>query len=523
MTTNYQVVSETGPAHQKTYKVHLHVGHAGPFEGVGSSLKMARNAAASRALSDSFPGFHINPTVELNILSMKSREVAVYRELESMSLPGSTTSRHDQYDSLFLSQQYHSGLMHRGGPRMNHHKQRRLWRMSVTICGRTYIGEGHTKSEARFNAAAHALRELKQILLEKAKLVELEMSKQKQAAAQNGTEGNPEKPKAPCFVSKLHELANKHHMEIDFKLMNESGPPHVRVFHINCKVGDHQIIGQGIGKKSAKNDAAQKMLQILKELPEPEKKKPVNTRRQGKRKEKTKDSGIDPSLNAVSYLQCMMNMRKESPPVYTLKADAGPTQKGLMRFQIEASLEDFKAIGYGQTKKAAKTNSATNLLKCLGIDLIELRKEKGVAKVESDDEDESEIINIALDALMTETANLNRAPGTPVKHKIQLSKSKPSEVDQSFPAASAKQKVEYIARKEGFQVLYNDFVNGGKPGQSDNNEFSSSLAVFTSPPEVFHGAGQTVEASREEAARKAFNSMQAVPGANDSAASPNSK
>ena len=244
MTTNYQVVSETGPAHQKVYKVHLHVGHAGPFEGVGSSLKMARNAAASRALSDSFPGFHINPTVELNILSMKSREVAVYRELESMSLPGSSSSsRNDRFDSLFLSQNYHSGVMHRSGPRMNHNKPRRLWRMSVTICGRTYIGEGHTKSEARFNAAANALRELKPHLIEKAKLIELEMTKQKQAATQNGNESTPEKPKAPCFVSRLHELANKHKMGIDFKLINESGPPHVRIFHINCKVGDHQIIG----------------------------------------------------------------------------------------------------------------------------------------------------------------------------------------------------------------------------------------------------------------------------------------
>ena len=67
------------------------------------------------------------------------------------------------------------------------------------------------------------------------------------------------------------------------------------------------------------------------------------------------------------------------------------------------------------------------------------------------------------------------------------------------------------------------FFFQGKSGQNDNNEFSSSLAVFTSPPEVFHGAGQTVEASREEAARKAFNAMQATSGANDSATSPNSK
>ena len=58
-----------------------------------------------------------------------------------------------------------------------------------------------------------------------------------------------------------------------------------------------------------------------------------------KKERKSKgDSSIDPSLNAVSYLQQMMKMRKENPPVYTLKGDAGPTQKGLMRFQIEVCI-----------------------------------------------------------------------------------------------------------------------------------------------------------------------------------------
>ena len=245
MTSNYQTISESGPAHQRVYKVHLHVGNTGPFEGVGSSLKGARNAAASRALSDNFPGLNVNPTVELNILSMKSREVATYRELESMSL---SSTRHEHYDSLFLSQQYNnnsSRLLSRGGPRMNQNQQqnklRRLWRMSVTICGRTYIGEGHTKSEARYNAAAAALRELKQVLIEKERLVEMEVAKQKQQSVNQNED--PEKPKAPCFVSKLHELVNKLKMEIKFDLVNETGPPHVRVFHMSCQVGEHKIIG----------------------------------------------------------------------------------------------------------------------------------------------------------------------------------------------------------------------------------------------------------------------------------------
>ena len=37
--------------------------------------------------------------------------------------------------------------------------------------------------------------------------------------------------------------------------------------------------------------------------------------------------------------------------------------------------------------------------------------------------------------------------------------------------------------------------------------FSSHLAIFTSSPEVFDGIGTSVEASREDAAKKALQSM----------------
>ena len=47
-------------------------------------------------------------------------------------------------------------------------------------------------------------------------------------------------------------------------------------------------------------------------------------------------------------------------------------------FTFQATVGDFKAAGYGESKKAAKLNAATNLLKMLGIDLNELRREKGI-------------------------------------------------------------------------------------------------------------------------------------------------
>lgn len=497
VTAHYQVVSETGPAHQKQYKVHLRIGGHGPFEGIGTSLKSSRNAAASHALMKGAPGLHLNPTVELNILSMKSGEIAIYRELDSVSLP----PRPHEYDSLFTSHQQYSSLSQRA-PRPTP-RLRRLWRMSVTICGRTYIGEGQTKSEARGNAASHALLELKALLMERAKMLELERVKQQQQQADSTTE-KPEVAGSSSFVSKLHEIANRHHLEVSFTLVDESGPPHVKIFCMKCKVGEKECHGQGVGKKAAKNNAAENMLALLKDLPDPPEQKRGHRGRYSRydnRKKDVKrvDNGIDQNLDSVTYLTQLMQLRKESQPEFTLKADAGPQQKGLMRYQIEAAIPDHKAAGYGETKKAAKTNAATNLLKSLGIDLQELR----AASLPNDQKEGkfSDILNMAVDALKSETTVLNRAPGSPVSSKITLTKADYNNIDQNF--TSAKEKLDFIARTEGFQVLYNDFVRD----KAESGEFSSSLAIFTTPPEVFQGVGTSVDASREDAAKQALQSM----------------
>lgn len=499
VTAHYQVVKESGPAHQKTYTVHLRIGGKGPFEGVGTSLKNARNDAASTALMEGAPGLHVNPTVELNILSMKSGEMVLYRELDSVSLP----PRADQYDSLFLSQQYRpSGQILQGMSRPIPSRSRKLWRMSVIIYGRTYVGEGHTKSEARGNAASHALLELKPVLLEKAKMMEIERAQQMQAT-KNGNEAAT-KTNTSSFVSDLHELVNRHRLEIEFQTIDESGPPHVKTFCVKCKVGEKEVIGQGVGKKAAKNNAAEKMLHMLEDLPPIEPKKKGTRGRQNAKKDKQKiDNGIDAGLDAITYLTQLLQLRKESPAEYALKADNGPQQKGLTRFQMMASVGEFKAAGYGESKKAAKLNAATNLLTTLGIDLDELRKEKGIKDVMVKDES-SDAIDKVIASFKPSDKALNRAPGTPVITKITLTKSDLSKLDSGF--LSAKQKLEYVARTEGFQVIYNDFVNKAQ-GADNTGDFQSHLAVFSTPPEVFQGVGVSVDASRENAAKKALDAI----------------
>ena len=226
----YQVVAESGPSHQKKYQVHLHIGVHGPYEGIGSNLKSARNAAASKALADGLQSLYLNPTVELNILSMKSGEQVVYKELAS-------SLRQHKLENFFVPHQYTQRVQRTRVKHVN-----KLWKMSVTLCGRTYVGEGQTKSEARGNTASRALSELKPLLLEKAKRVELERLQQK-TTVNHEIDSSIVTYKSNSFVSDLYEKAVQHNFVIHFTTIHESGPPHVRFFHVKCIVGEKETVG----------------------------------------------------------------------------------------------------------------------------------------------------------------------------------------------------------------------------------------------------------------------------------------
>lgn len=513
VTAHYQVVSEAGPAHQKEYKVHLHVGSHGPFEGIGSSLKNARNAAASQALVEGAPGLHINPTVELNILSMKSGELANYREVDSVSLPPTRP----EYDSLFATHQpYHHPVLPRR-PRPN-----RLWRMSITICGRTYIGEGHTKSEARATAASHALLELKGHLIERAKILEIERVQQQQAILHvNGIDHATAAIKPPSAVSKVFEIANRNKYAISFDTIQENGPAHVKMFCVKCKVGNHETLGTGVGKKAAKNDAAEKMLMKLQDLTEipkiGEEKKKGNRSRQsykGGQQKSRSESGLDPKLDPITYLTQLMQLRKENAPVYTMKVDAGPqhkTQYGRLRYQMEVAIGEHKAIGHGDNKKIAKANAADNLLKILGLDLEELRRRRD----QDSDSTTSSILNMAVTALRNDKnsslSTLNRAPGSPITMTMGTSKSNnSSQIDQS--KLTAKQKLEYLSSADGFQIIFNDFIKQNKNEKTNHPQYTSNLAILKASPVVFQGFGDSMDQSREDAAEKALQAMNSKDG-----------
>merc|ERR1719427_2656871 len=59
----------------------------------------------------------------------------------------------------------------------------------------------------------------------------------------------------------------------------------------------------------------------------------------------------------------------------------------------------------------------------------------------------------------------------------------------------------YLASVLGFQVQFNDFPKGSK------NEYLSLVSLSTTPPQVHHGSGPSLEHSHNEAALRALQAL----------------
>ena len=50
-------------------------------------------------------------------------------------------------------------------------------------------------------------------------------------------------------ISLVHEIALKRNLPVNFEVVSEKGPPHMRTFMTKCTVGDKVTTGEGNGKK----------------------------------------------------------------------------------------------------------------------------------------------------------------------------------------------------------------------------------------------------------------------------------
>ncbi|XP_055611066.1 double-stranded RNA-binding protein Staufen homolog 2-like [Uranotaenia lowii] len=567
---------------------------------------------------------HITPTVELNALAMKRGEPTVY-ETEQV-IPAVPTKFHGNNQSPgpsgappqpvpganFFSAPppgpHYSGGYHRGngmynpsapgirygvpppnsynrrnpiGGKPDFHSRNHYWnhpvapvdkipvipevyKVTLHVGERTFLGEGPTLQAARHDAAARALEVLKPLTPDNNASERLDVS--------INSDDPDSDLKSP--ISLVHEMALKRKLTVQFEVHGEKGPPHMKVFTTLCKVGSIVTEGEGNGKKLSKKRAAEKMLDELKKLPpaSPEK----NTRALLKQKRKAplpkkktrnlikENSDSDPldMVNPISRLMQIQQARKEKEPEYTLVEERGVARR--REFIMEVLASGKSANGIGPTKKIAKKEAAENLLVLLGY--ARSTPSVGSSNKENVSGSANEVPEkpphrrgggfredrhnqqgggsagrqIAPGVLQINSGASNKPGHTSNKDQvdspIEVSSVPPSSTPAKAPLANStagnvntsptanapasttttatsssnpdvgrmKEQLMYLAQLLKFEVMFSDFPKG------NHGQYLTLVTLSTEPPQLCHGSGASLEESQDEASRGALEILSKI-------------
>lgn len=199
-------------------------------------------------------------------------------------------------------------------------------------------------------------------------------------------------------ISLVHEITLKRNLSVDFQVINESGPPHMRVYVTQCVVSgsaapepfavnnsngsasDNLLLkteAEGNGKKVSKKKAAESMLKLLRALPsvpqyssfeEPfmlrKGKMATKKKRQNLIKVQKGDTDYGQGINPISRLIQIQQAKREKEPAFALL-----TERGLPRrreFVMQVTVNENQCTGTGPNKKLAKRAAAEVMLQTMG-------------------------------------------------------------------------------------------------------------------------------------------------------------
>ncbi|RZC33065.1 double-stranded RNA-binding protein Staufen -like 2-like, partial [Asbolus verrucosus] len=266
----YELLAQEGPPHNRNYKVALTLGDE-RYEGSGSSLKKAQQAAAESALENTYyehPPIKIKsdqersltPTVILNNIAMKlgigvSYSLLTGKEEQSIASYGTSDEAYGKSKSYFQKlNESNSFQVPTEEPQISG-----PFTVRVKVGDSLFTGFGHTIQAARHDAAINAIKDMEKQVLYKDNVCSSDESV-------NECKQKRENLKSP--ISRVYEQAQKRNLPVEFNVISESGKSHQKVFITQCKLGDFVSEGEGKSKKESKRMAAEKMLENLPLLPE---------------------------------------------------------------------------------------------------------------------------------------------------------------------------------------------------------------------------------------------------------------
>ncbi|XP_060898958.1 double-stranded RNA-binding protein Staufen homolog 1 isoform X2 [Labrus mixtus] len=352
----YKLLCEQGPAHSKIFSVRLTLGDQ-HWEAEGTSIKKAQHTAAASALAETTlpkPTVRmprntdgVTHTMELNALCMKLGKKPMYKPIDpypGMRPPNFNYNVRPPGPYQRSMQQYYYPFPP-VGPMIYH--------MELSIGGQQFIGKGRTRQLAKHEAAAKALKVLhKEPILQQLPEVN----------------GEPEEENLnKSEISQVFEIALKRNLPVNFEVLKEEGPPHMKSFVVCVTVGEFTGEGEGKSKKIAKKLAAAAVLGELKRLPHI----PSVEKTLPRIKKKTKSiiklqtsPEYGQGMNPISRLAQIQQAKKEKEPEYSMV-----TERGLPRrreFVMQVTVCGQSAEGMGPSKKVAKRNAAEKMLDLLG-------------------------------------------------------------------------------------------------------------------------------------------------------------
>ncbi|KAM3877595.1 double-stranded RNA-binding protein Staufen homolog 1 [Diretmus argenteus] len=390
----YKLLCEQGPAHSKIFSVRLTLGDQ-HWEAEGTSIKKAQHSAAASALTETTlpkptmrtprnigknppePGWlkgrshrdalletHcMTHTMELNALCMKLGKKPMYKPIDpypgmrppnfnyNIRAPGPYQRSMQQYYYPFPPV----------GPMLYH--------MELSIGGQQFHGKGRTRQLAKHDAAAKALK-----VLQKEPILQ-------QLPVMNGEPEEENLNKSE--ISQVFEIALKRNLPVNFEVLKEVGPPHMKSFVVRVTVGEFTGEGEGKSKKIAKKLAAAAVLEELKRLPHI----PTVEKMLPRIKKKTKSiiklqtsPEYGQGMNPISRLAQIQQAKKEKEPEYSMV-----TERGLPRrreFVMQVTVCGQCAEGMGPSKKVAKRNAAEKMLELLGYKVPQPQPPKPALKTD---------------------------------------------------------------------------------------------------------------------------------------------
>lgn len=541
----YKLLNERGPAHAKIFTVQLTLGEQ-VWEAEGTSIKKAQHSTAAKALAESVlprpaprspkvdinsnPG-SITPTVELNGLAMKRGEPAIYRPLDPKPMPNYRANYN--FRGMF-NQRYHYPVP-------------KIFYVQLSVGSHEFIGEGRTRQAARHNAAMKALQALRNEPIPERPPQDPE----EQEESEDGTDASKSE------ISLVYEIALKRNLSVNFEVLKESGPPHMKSFLTRVTVGEFSAEGEGNSKKLSKKRAALSILQDLKKLPFI----PVVEKPKTHYKKRTKTilkTGPDygQGMNPISRLAQIQQAKKEKEPEYVLLSERGMPRR--REFIMQVKVNNEVATGTGPNKKVAKRNAAEAMLLQLGYKASTVtpnptemdnkgwngqkapfteatsNTQKGLLHLSPDVYQEMEASrkqgggtvpsnNSGSVTYMTSkdmgplppghTQYYGNTPGsqspTATMARELLMNGQSATAEGSLPlkgkgslpcgvSVQPAQQLDYLAHIQGFQVQYSDAQSG--------KEFVTYLTL--SPVQMtFHGTGSTLQASHDQAALSALKQL----------------